>query len=84
MKIQIDLPIALLAKLAILSAEMDKSVNWICNQALKEYIKKMKKKEIPKKKNPHRWKNWFVGTRSEMFPADEYEMIDGVIYKKKK
>jgi hypothetical protein len=40
-KITLDLPVCVLAELAILSAEYDKSVNWICEQALKNYIKKI-------------------------------------------
>lgn len=41
-RITLDLPLCILAELAILSAEYDKSVNWICEQALKNYIKKIK------------------------------------------
>ncbi|GEM_PF-6862124 len=42
-KITIELSDEILIQLAILSAEYDRSVNWICEQALKQYIKKIKK-----------------------------------------
>lgn len=40
-KITLDLSIEVLAELAILSAEYDKSVNWVCEEALKRYIKRV-------------------------------------------
>ncbi|HRZ18551.1 MAG TPA: hypothetical protein P5136_00640 [Methanofastidiosum sp.] len=43
-RVTIDLPIETLACLAVLSAETDKSVNWLCEKFLREFIKKHKKK----------------------------------------
>ncbi len=42
-KVKINLPIETLVQLAIWSAELDKSVNWICEKALKEFIRRNKK-----------------------------------------